>query len=157
MGCTTPTQRPNFSSNNFNSLKGFAHIIVGGYQFIVHFLIYYCDRNHYFNKDDNIHKSEALKRNDKRILTLVEYQNWSLDKMIRKFVAKLFKYRILFEDILTFLGLNYIDASLIILYLIVLWNKYSKNQINRMIISHKKLLLKKLKSNLFKMDVRTFW
>ena len=36
------------------------------------------------------------------------------------FVAKLLKYRILFKDILMFLGLDYKDASLVILYLIVL-------------------------------------
>ena len=43
------------------------------------------------------------------------------DKIIRKFVAKLFKYRIL-----TFLGLDYRDASLIILYLIVIGNSTPK-------------------------------
>ena len=31
--------------------------------------------NLYENKDDNIHKSDALKRYDKRTLTLVECQN----------------------------------------------------------------------------------
>jgi hypothetical protein len=39
-------------------------------------------------------------------------------KIVSKFVAKLIKYMILFKDILTFLGLDYRDASLIILYLI---------------------------------------
>ena len=29
----------------------------------------------YFNKDDNIHKSEALKWYDRRTVTLVDYQN----------------------------------------------------------------------------------
>ena len=33
----------------------------------------------YFNKDDNIHKSEALKWKDKRTLTLVECQNSKLN------------------------------------------------------------------------------
>ena len=37
-----------------------------------------------------------------------------------KYVAKLLKYKILFKDILTFLGLDYRDASLIIVYLIVI-------------------------------------
>ena len=37
-----------------------------------------------------------------------------------KFVAKLFKYRILFKNILIFLGIDYRDASLIILYLVVI-------------------------------------
>ena len=32
-----------------------------------------------------------------------------------------------------------------------------KNQINRIILSNKNLLLKKLKINMFKIDVRTFW
>ena len=44
----------------------------------------------------------------------------SFDKIIRKFVAKLLKYIIMFKDILTFLGLNYSDATLKILYLIVI-------------------------------------
>ena len=49
-----------------------------------------------------------------------KYENKRFDKIIRKFVAKLLKYRILFKDILTFLILDYRDASLIILYLIVI-------------------------------------
>ena len=49
-----------------------------------------------------------------------KYENIRFDKIIRKFVAKLLKYRILFKDILTFLILDYRDASLIILYLIVI-------------------------------------
>ena len=44
----------------------------------------------------------------------------SRNKIVRKFVEKLRKYRILFKDILTFWGLDYRDASLTILYLIVL-------------------------------------
>ena len=44
---------------------------------------------HYINKDDNIHKSEALNRYDRRTLTLVECQNYiGFDKIIREFVAK---------------------------------------------------------------------
>ena len=39
---------------------------------------------------------------------------------LNKIVAKLLKYRILFKNIHSFLGLNYIYGSLIILYLIVL-------------------------------------
>ena len=39
----------------------------------------------------------------------------SRDKIVTKFVEKLLKYRILFQDILTFLGLN----SLITLYFVV--------------------------------------
>ena len=46
--------------------------------------------------------------------------NIKVNKIICKFVAKLIKYRILFKDILTFLGLDYRDASLKILYLIVI-------------------------------------
>ena len=63
------------------------------------------------NKDDNIHKSEAMKRYDRR--TLTEYKKYkyiSFDKNKRKFVAKLLKYRILFKVILAYLGLGYRDA-----------------------------------------------
>ena len=72
-----------------------------------------------------------------------KYENIRFDKIIRKFVAKLLKYRILFKDILTFLILDYRDATLIILYLIVIGISNKKNQIDRMILSHKNLLLKK--------------
>ena len=41
-------------------------------------------------------------------------------KIVSKFVAKLLKFRILFKDILTFLGLEYRDFSLITLYLLVI-------------------------------------
>ena len=41
-------------------------------------------------------------------------------KIVTKFVAKLIKYMIVFKDILTFLGLEYRDASLITLYLVVI-------------------------------------
>ena len=46
----------------------------------------------------------------------------SLNKIVSKFVAKVLKYRLLFKpkDILTFLGLEYRDALLITLYLVVL-------------------------------------
>ena len=37
-----------------------------------------------------------------------------------QFVTKLLKYRILFKDILTFLGLDFRDVSLITLYLDVI-------------------------------------
>ena len=43
-----------------------------------------------------------------------------LNKIVSKFVAKLIKYMILFKDILTLLGLDYRDASLITLYLVVI-------------------------------------
>ena len=49
-----------------------------------------------YNKDDNIHKSEALKRYDRRTFAFVE----------------------LLKDILTYSALDYRDASLLILYLI---------------------------------------
>ena len=49
-----------------------------------------------------------------------KYENIRFDKIIRKFLAKLLKYRIMFKDILAFLRLDYRDASLIILYLIVI-------------------------------------
>ncbi len=50
----------------------------------------------------------------------MKYKYISFDKIVRNFVAKLFKYRKMFKDILTFLGLDYRDASLIIFYLIVI-------------------------------------
>ena len=64
--------------------------------------------NFSFNKDDNIHKSEAMKL----------YKSQS--KIVSKFVAKLIKYMILFKDILTIIGLDYRDASLITSYLVVI-------------------------------------
>ena len=42
------------------------------------------------------------------------------NKIVSKFVAKLIKYIILFKDIVTFLGLDYRDALLITLYLVVI-------------------------------------
>ena len=44
----------------------------------------------------------------------------SLGKIVSKFVAKLIKYTILFRDIQTFIGLDYGDAPLITLYLVVI-------------------------------------
>ena len=41
-------------------------------------------------------------------------------KIVSKFNEKLFKNRIMFKDILMFLGLDYRDASLITLYFVVL-------------------------------------
>ena len=49
-----------------------------------------------------------------------KYEFINFDKIIRKLVAKLLKYRIMLKDRLTFLGLDYRDASLKILYLIVI-------------------------------------
>ena len=51
----------------------------------------------------------------------------SLNIIIRKFVAKLLRYRILFKDILTFLRLDYRDSSLITLYLVVVGISIPKN------------------------------
>ena len=44
----------------------------------------------------------------------------SRNKIVSKFVDKLRKYRILFKDLLTFWELDYRDASLITLYIVVL-------------------------------------
>ena len=44
----------------------------------------------------------------------------SLNKIVSKFVEKLVKYRIMLKDILTLLGLNNKDDSLITLYFVVL-------------------------------------
>ena len=50
----------------------------------------------------------------------------SIKKIVSKFVAKLIKYIILFKEILTFLGLDYRDASLITLYLVVIGSSIKK-------------------------------
>ena len=41
-------------------------------------------------------------------------------KIVSKFVEELLKNRIMFKDILTFLGLDYRDALLITLYFVVI-------------------------------------
>ena len=84
-------------------------------------------------RSDNIHKSSKIGRKDNRTITLVECRNLknrtliSKSKHINKFVAKLCKCRIQLKDILSFLGF-------IILYLVVK-NHFSKNQMNRIILS----------------------
>ena len=70
-------------------------------------------------------------------------------KIVSRFVEKLLACRIMLKDILTFLGLDYKYDLLITLYIVVL-NKSNKSL-------HKSFLLKKLKINMFKMDVQTFW
>ena len=50
----------------------------------------------------------------------------SLNKILSKIVEKLLKYRRVFKDILTILGLDYRDASLITLYFVVLVISISK-------------------------------
>ena len=52
-------------------------------------------------------------------------------------------------DILTFLGIGYKDASLITCTLFSK-EKYSKNQINQIIILHKNMSLKQLKIRMYK-------
>ena len=52
-------------------------------------------------------------------LNVQNINTYVLTKLYVKFVAKILKHRILFKDKLTFLGLEYRDASLITLYLIV--------------------------------------
>ena len=42
------------------------------------------------------------------------------NKIVHKFVCKLRKYRIQLKDILSFLGFDYLDASFIILHLVVI-------------------------------------
>ena len=73
----------------------------------------YINYKRYINKDDNIHKGEALKWKDKRTFTLVECQN---------LISGILKHKS---------------------------NQNSKNQMKRIIITHKKLLLKMLKFKLF--------
>ena len=43
----------------------------------------------------------------------------SRNEIVSTFVEKLLKYRILFKEILIFLGLDYRDSSLITLYFVV--------------------------------------
>ena len=62
----------------------------------------------------------------------------SIYKILSKFVAKMIKYMLLFKDILTFLVIDYRDASLITLYLVAI-----KNQMNRIILTFKKFFSKK--------------
>ena len=70
------------------------------------------------NKDDNIHKSEALGQTDINFCIVSELNNYN--KSRSKIVSwKTAWYRIMFMDILTFLGLDYRVASLIILFLVV--------------------------------------
>ena len=57
----------------------------------------------------------------------------SRSKIVSKFVAKRIKYRILFKEILTFLGLDYRDASLVLLNLIVIEISIKKNQMKMII------------------------
>ena len=59
----------------------------------------------------------------------------------------------MFMDLLTFLGLDCFAYNII---LCCPRNQFIKNQINRMIRSHKKVVKKVKKINMFKMDVRAF-
>ena len=52
--------------------------------------------------------------------------NFKSKQIVSKFVAKLIKYIILFKEILTILGLDYRDASLITLYLVVIGSSIKK-------------------------------
>ena len=54
---------------------------------------------------------------------------------------------ILLKDILTFLGLDYRDASLLILYLVVIGISIQKNQMNRIILTYKNFNKKCNKTN----------
>ena len=55
---------------------------------------------------------------------------------------------LLFKDILTFLGLDYRDALLITLYLVVIGISIKKNQTNWIILTFKNLLSKSKKNQL---------
>ena len=56
----------------------------------------------------------------------------------------------MFKDILTFLGVDYRDASPITMYFVVLVISIPKNQINQIILSNKNLLSKSKKSTCLK-------
>ena len=70
--------------------------------------------NFYKNKDDNIHKSEVLKseegQTNNNSCRVSELNNQNIKT----------KYRIVFQDILTILGLDHRDASILTLYFVVL-------------------------------------
>ena len=71
--------------------------------------------------------------------------------IVSKFVEKLLKYRTMFKDILTFLGFDNRRALLITLCFVVLRISISKIRSfgKLLIILHKNLLPKKLKSRCF--------
>ena len=81
-------------------------------------------------------------------------------QIVSKFDAKLVNYMLLFKDILTFLGLDYRDASLITLYLNVLRisTEYSVNQMNRIFLTFKTIICchKSKKSACYKGPVDIF-
>ena len=85
---------------------------------------------------------EQTNLNTCRVSELKNRMLMLLNKIVSKFVAKLIKYMLLFKDILTFLGLDYRDASLITLYLNVLRisTEYSVNQINRIFLTFKTII-----------------
>ncbi len=65
-------------------------------------------------------------------------------KILIKFVEKLFKCMILFNDILTFLVLDNRDGPLITLHFFVIG--ISKNQMNQIILTYQILLSTKVKN-----------
>ncbi len=78
--------------------------------------------------DDNIHKSEALKRvgqTNIRTCSVSKLSNQNIkyksqNKILSKLNEKLLKYRIMFKDIIPFLGLEYKYALLITMNFVVL-------------------------------------
>ena len=76
----------------------------------------------------------------------------SRNKIVSKFIERLLLCRMMFKDILTFLGLDYRDT-----YNIVLCcprNQYAKNNINQIIKSHKKSTCLKWTSGHYGNDYR---
>ena len=61
------------------------------------------------------------------------------------------------KDILTFLGVDYRVAPHIKLYFVVQGISYQKSDQSDNYFPYKKLLLKKLKIKMFKVDILTFW
>ena len=66
------------------------------------------------NKDDEIYNSKASEMGGQTNINTCRTSefnkqkiNLGLNKILRKFVTKMLKYRILFKDILKFLGLDY--------------------------------------------------
>ena len=97
--------------------------------------------------DDNIHKSQALKRQHKLTFKLVrsELHKLNVRKSVSEFAAKLLETGYYLRTYLHFQAL----IKEMLRFKIVPCcpeNHYSKNQIKRIIISYKKLLPKILKS-----------
>ena len=62
---------------------------------------------------------ETVGQTNINIYRVSELKNWNIN-VVSKFVEKMLKYRIVFKDILTFLGLDNRDASHFTLHIVVI-------------------------------------